>query len=175
LSGSATHYSAVVDSAPAFEHHRPVTIDRHIRPRHLILAGVLVAIIALGIDGKFGPQPLVWSSFRYGTVVIHLPWLMALCLISATTTFLARRWGTSLSQRVLVALGPAIIIGGLACVLMAAIVLAAAVGGHRVYPRDFVGHMLVGWILIPLAAALVGGLPFLWQSRVKTNAGEITA
>jgi hypothetical protein len=58
---------------------------------------------------------------------------------------------------------------------MAAIVIAAAVGGRRVYPRDFVGHMLVGCLLIPLGAALLGTLPFLREPRLKTNGGRYCA
>jgi hypothetical protein len=57
---------------------------------------------------------------------------------------------------------------------MTAIVIAAAVGGRRAYPQDFVGHMLVDWLLIPLGAALLGTLPFLWCSRIKTNGGQNT-
>ena len=63
-----------------------------------------------------------------------------------------------MSHRIFVALSPAMLIGGMASGLMAAIVIAAAVGGRRVYPRDFVGHMLVGWLLIRLGAALLGTL-----------------
>ena len=149
-------------------------IDKYIGTRNLTIAGIIVAVIALGIDGKFGPQPLVWLSFKYGTVVIHPSWLVVLFLISTGTTYLARRGGASLSHRILVALSPAMFIGGMASVFMAAIVIAAAVGGRRVYPRDFVGHMLVGWLLIPLGGALLGTLPLLREPRLKTNGGRIT-
>jgi hypothetical protein len=48
-------------------------------------------------------------------------------------------------HRIFVALSPGMLIGGMASVLIAAIVIAAAVGGRREYPQDFVGHMIVGY------------------------------
>jgi hypothetical protein len=146
-----------------------MAIERNIGPRNLIVVGVLLAIVTLGIDAKFGPPPLVWLNFKYGAVVIYIPWLVALCLTSAGITFLARRSGASLSQRIFFALIPALFIGSMASVVMGAIVVAAALGGHRVYPQDFVGHMLIGWLLVPVGAALLGTLPFLSDSPLKTS------
>ncbi|PYJ31605.1 MAG: hypothetical protein DME79_09875 [Verrucomicrobia bacterium] len=114
------------------------------------LVAVLLGAASLGIDGKFGPQPLVWN-FKYGAVIIHVPWLLALLLISAGATFLAKRAGASLSQRVLVTLN----------LLRAIIITAASRSGQRIHPVDFIGHMLVGWLLIPTGAGLLGALPFL--------------
>jgi hypothetical protein len=78
--------------------------------------------------------------------VVHVPWLIALFLISAVATFLAKRKGARLSRCLLVGISPALIIGTLFSLLMALIVVIAASGGRRVYPRDFIGHMLVGWL-----------------------------
>jgi len=124
------------------------------------LVAVLLGAASLGIDGKFGPQPLVWN-FKYGAVIIHVPWLLALLLISAGATFLAKRAGASLSQRVLVALSPALLIGTTLNLLTAIIITAASRSGQRIHPVDFIGHMLVGWLLIPTGAGLLGALPFL--------------
>ena len=46
-------------------------------------------------------------------------------------------------------------------VLMAFVVTAASIGGHQVYPIDFVGHFIVGWLVVPAIALLFGSLPFL--------------
>lgn len=150
-----------------------MAIDKHIEARTLVLATVLAATIVLGIDGRFGPQPWVWD-FKYGAVVVHLPWLAALFLISAGATFLSRRGGANLSQRVLVALTPALLIGTVTNLLAAIVVIAARIGGQQIHPRDFVGHFLVGWLLIPLGAALLGSLPFLWGPRIRVNDGQFT-
>jgi TM2 domain-containing membrane protein YozV len=99
--------------------------------------------------------------FKYGAIVVHLPWLLALLLIGAGATFLARRAGAGLSTRLLVALSPALLIGGSVNLLMMLVVTAASMGGHRVYLIDFVGHFIVGWLVVPAIALLFGSLPFL--------------
>ena len=65
------------------------------------------------------------------------------------------------SQCLLVGISPALISGTLFSLLMAIIVVMVASGGHRVYPRDFIGHMLVSCLVIPVGAALLGTLPLL--------------
>ena len=125
-----------------------------------VVTAAIVAAVLMAIDGRFGPPPLVLP-FKYGAVVVHIPWLLALLLIGAGTTFLARRAGASLSRRLLVALSPALLIGGAVNLLMALVVTAASIGGHRVYPIDFVGHFIVGWLVVPAIALLLGALPFL--------------
>jgi hypothetical protein len=124
------------------------------------IAAVIVAMAAMAIDDRLGPPPRVLP-FKYGAVVVHTPWLLALLLTSASTTFLARRAGASLSRRLLVALSPALVIGGVVNVLMALVVMAASISGHRVHPIDFVGHFIVGWLVLPAIALLFGSLPFL--------------
>ncbi len=143
--------------------------------RGLVLAGLLTALLALVVDSSFGPRPFVWSNFKYGAVVVHVPWLIALFLISAVATFLAKRSGARLSQCLLVGISPALIIGALFSLLMALIVVIAAAGGRRVHPRDFIGHMLVGWLVIPLGAALLGALLLLGAPSIKTNGKQIPA
>lgn len=125
-----------------------------------VVAAVIVATAVMAIDDRLGPPPRVLP-FKYGAVVVHAPWLLALLLISAGATFLARRAGASLSRRLLVALSPALVIGGAVNVLMALVVMVASIGGHRVHPIDFVGHFIVGWLVFPAIALLLGSLPFL--------------
>ena len=132
----------VMTSALAFT--RPMAIlDYRFRIKALVIVGVLAALLSLIVDNSVGLRPLVWLNFKYGTVVIHVPWLIALFFISAVATFLAKRNGARLSQCLLVGISPALIIGTLFSLLMAVIVVMAASGGRRVYPRDFIGHMLV--------------------------------
>jgi hypothetical protein len=124
---------------------------------------VSAAIVAAGImmiDGRFGPPPLVLP-FKYGAVVVHIPWLLALLPIGAGATFLARRAGANLSRCLVVTLSPALLIGGAVNLLMALVVTTASISGHRVYPIDFVGHFIVGWLVVPAMALLFGSLPFL--------------
>jgi hypothetical protein len=133
-----------------------------------VIASVIVATAAMAIDDRFGPPPRV-VPFKYGAVVVHIPWLLALLLISAGATFLARRAGASLSRRLLVALSPALVIGGAVNVLMAFVVTAVGLSGHRVHPIDFIGHFIVGWLVLPAIALLFGSLPFLRSEIPEQN------
>jgi ascorbate-specific PTS system EIIC-type component UlaA len=149
-------------------------LNYRFRSNALVIAGVLAALLSLlVVDSSVGPGPLVWLNFKYGTVVIHVPWLIALFFISAVATFLAKRNGARLSQCLLVGISPALIIGTLFSLLMAVIVVMAASGGRRVYPRDFIGHMLVSWLVIPVGAALLGTLPLLGAPSIKTSGKQI--
>jgi hypothetical protein len=124
------------------------------------IASVIVATAAMAIDDRLGPPPHVLP-FKYGAVVVHIPWLLALLLIGAGATLLARRAGASFSRRLLVAVSPALVIGGAVNVLMAFVVTVASLSGHRVHPIDFIGHFIVGWLVLPSIALLFGSLPFL--------------
>jgi hypothetical protein len=114
----------------------------------------------MALDDAFGPPPLVLP-FKFGAIVVHLPWLAALILIGAGGTLLARRAGANLGERVFVALSPALVIGGAVNLLMAIVVIAAKAGGHRVHPVDFIGHFVIGWLVFPAASLFFGSFLFL--------------
>jgi len=124
------------------------------------IVGVTIAAAVMAIDDSFGPPPLVLP-FKYGAIVVHVPWLLALLPIGAGATFLARRAGADFSGLILVALSPVILIGGAVNLLMALVVTLASIGGHRVHSIDFLGHFIVGWLIFPAVALLLGSLPFL--------------
>jgi hypothetical protein len=135
------------------------------------LAALVIASLLMALDDGFGPPPKVLP-FRYGAVIVHIPWLLGLLLIGAAATFLARRTGASLAQQVIVALSPGLVIGGVVNLLMAIVVTSANLSGHRVHPIDFVGHFIIGWLVLPAAALLLGSLPFIGvQVRKKVAAG----
>ena len=133
------------------------------------IGGVTVALACMAIDDRFGPSPLVLP-FKYGAIVVHIPWLLALLPVGAVATFLARRAGADFSRRILVALSPAILIGGAINLLLALVVTLASVGGHRIHAIDFVGHFIVGWLVFPAVALLLGSLPFLWTTSRRDAA-----
>lgn len=124
------------------------------------LAAVIMAASLMAVDNAFGPPPIVLP-FRYGAVVVHIAWLAGLLVIGAVAPFMARRVGASLAQQVIVAISPALVIGGAVNVLMAVVVTTAHLGGHRVHPVDFIGHFIVGWLVLPAGALLIGALPCL--------------
>ena len=139
------------------------------------VAAVTVATLAMALDDRFGPLPTVLP-FRYGAVIVHIPWLLGLLLIGGAATLLAWRIGASVAQQIFVALSPALVIGGAVNLLMTVVVISAHLSGHRVHPIDFIGHFVVGWIAIPAGSLLIGSLPFLLAQRLSRNvAGEKAA
>jgi hypothetical protein len=134
------------------------------------VAAVTTSALVMALDDRFGPAPKVLP-FRYGAVIVHIPRLLGLFLIGAAATFLARRIGASLTQQVIVALSPALVIGGAVNLLMAIVVTAAHHSGHRVHAVDFIGHFIVGWLALPTASLLIGSLPFLLGQAGKKVAG----
>jgi hypothetical protein len=137
--------------------------QRHVGVPAIVAITLAAALMAL--DGRFGPPPLV-VPFRYGAVVLHLPWLITLVLTSGGATLFAKRSGATISERLCVAISPALIIGGAVNLLMACVVTVASIGGHRVYPTDFIGHFVVGWLVLPAFASFVGSLPFLRDAKL---------
>lgn len=125
----------------------------------------------MAIDGRFGPPPIVLP-FRYGAVVVHMPWLVSLVVIGAAATFVAWRLGASLTQQAIVALSPAVVIGGAVNLLMAIVVSAASFHGHRVHPIDFVGHFIVGWLVLPAGSLLIGSFPLLLGQLRKRSPSQ---
>ena len=134
------------------------------------LAAVATATALMALDDALGPSPMVLP-FRYGAVVVHLPWLSGLLLIGAAATFLAKRMGASLAQQIVVALSPALVIGGAVNLLTAIVVTSARLSGHYVRPVDFVGHFIVGWLVHPASVLMIGSLPFLLGQDTTTMHG----
>lgn len=135
------------------------------------LAAVTIATSLMAFDDSFGPPPIVLP-FRYGAVIVHIPWMLGLVVIGAAATFLAWRIGASLAQQAIVALSPAVVIGGAVNLLMAIVVTSAHLSGHRVHPVDFVGHFVVGWLALPAGSLLIGSLPIL-LGQVRTKAAGV--
>jgi hypothetical protein len=124
----------------------------------------------MALDDSFGPPPKVLP-FRYGAVIVHIPWLLGLLVIGAAAPLLARRNGASLAQQVIVAVSPGLVIGGAVNLLMAIVLTSAHLSGHRVHTIDFVGHFIIGWLVLPAGALLIGSLPFVLGQARKQVAG----
>lgn len=134
------------------------------------LAAVTIAALLMAVDDRFGPPPIV-EPFRYGAVVVHIPWLASLVVIGAAATFVACRIGASLTQQAIVALSPSVVIGGAVNLLMAIVVTSASLSGHRVHPIDFLGHFIVGRLVLPAVSLLIGSCPLLLGQLRKKSAG----
>jgi hypothetical protein len=139
------------------------------RIKQFWLPGLVTFVLsggALGLLEKFGPRP--WIVTLRGVLpigLLYLPWLLLLPVVGALGAYLSHRAGGS---------GRAVLSSILFPVLpfLVAILLVLPVSlffdrliTHNIGPMSLV-MALLGWVLVPGAALLVGGLPvFLLRSR----------
>lgn len=125
----------------------------------LTLSSVLLMFIS-----KFGLFPrIVWLDLGQ-PLVLYVPWLVSLPLFGALGAYWSKRVGGRIAARLAAGVFPVLM-------LMAALFLALPVGiivdyivDHHVPFSRIVtsfGLYLLGWVLIPGAALLLGALPFL--------------
>ena len=139
------------------------------RIKQFWLPGLVTFVLsggALGLLEKFGPRP--WIVTLRGVLpigLLYIPWLLLLPVVGALGAYLSHRAGGS---------GRTVFSSILFPVLpfLVAILLALPVSlffdrviAHNIGPMSLV-MALLGWVLVPGAALLVGGLPVqLLQSR----------
>ena len=67
------------------------SFQKHVGVPAIIAVTAAVAIMAL--DDSFGPRPLVFP-FKYGAIVVHVPWLLTLILIGCGGDFSGQACGS---------------------------------------------------------------------------------
>lgn len=121
----------------------------------LFLSSVLLMFIT-----RFGPFPkMVWLDLRQ-PVVFYVPWLVSLPVFGALGAYWSRRVGGSLRQRTIAGLFPA---ASLLAMFALFLPLGFIVDWHVPVKVKLISFTLyiLGWVLIPGAALLIGVLPFL--------------
>jgi hypothetical protein len=131
------------------------------RVRQLWLPGfatLFLSTIFLSLTEIYGPKPWIMSWGHPPVAVIYIPWLFCLPLVGAVGAYLSYRAGGS---------GRAIFLSTVFSALpfLASIVVVLPVSlifdhfiAHNISPMALV-LALFGWVLIPFAALLAGGLP----------------
>jgi hypothetical protein len=145
------------------------------RVRQLWLPGFLTFVLSAGLlalNGIFGPKP--WALMRVGQppiVLFFIPWLLSLPLVGAMGAYLSHRAGGSRGAIFSSIIFP--VLPFLASILLVFPVSLAfdRLIGHNMAPMALL-LALPGWVLIPSAALLVGGLPVqLFLSRRLASRG----
>jgi hypothetical protein len=121
-------------------------------------ATLFLSTILLALTEIYGPKPWIMSWGHPPVAVIYIPWLFCLPFVGAVGAYLSYRAGGS---------GRAIFLSSIFCALpfLASIVVVLPVSlifdhfiAHNIAPMALV-MALLGWVLIPAAALLAGGLP----------------
>ncbi|HXY25755.1 MAG TPA: hypothetical protein VEI73_13960 [Candidatus Acidoferrum sp.] len=124
----------------------------------------------LALSQKFGPRPTIFAfSGNPAVLVFYIPWLLALPFIGAMGAYLAHRAGGPPRAVFSAVLFPALaILGVFLSVLPVALIVDRHVD-HNIMAAGFLVGLL-GWVLLPAAALLAGGLPaYLFLSRHLTS------
>jgi hypothetical protein len=139
------------------------------RIKQFWLPGLVTFVLsggALGLLEKFGPRP--WIVTLRGVLpigMLYIPWLLLLPVVGALGAYLSHRAGGSEGTVFSSILFPVL-------PFLVAILLVLPVSlffdrliTHNIGPMSLV-MALLGWVLVPGVALLVGGLPvFLLRSR----------
>jgi hypothetical protein len=121
-------------------------------------ATLFLSTILLALTEIYGPKPWIMSWGHPPVAVIYIPWLFCLPFVGAVGAYLSYRAGGS---------GRAIFLSTIFSALpfLASIVVVLPVSlifdrfiAHNIAPMALV-MALLGWVLIPVAALLAGGLP----------------
>ena len=131
------------------------------RVRQIWLPGfatLFLSTILLALTEIYGPKPWIISWGHPPVALIYIPWLFCLPIVGAVGAYLSYRAGGS---------GRAIFLSTIFSALpfLASIVVVLPVSlifdryiAHNIAPMALV-MALLGWVLIPVAALLAGGLP----------------
>jgi hypothetical protein len=121
-------------------------------------ATLFLSTILLALTEIYGPKPWIMSWGHPPVALIYIPWLFCLPFVGAVGAYLSYRAGGS---------GRAIFLSTIFSALpfLASIVVVLPVSlifdhfiAHNIAPMYLV-MALLGWVLIPVAALLAGGLP----------------
>jgi|SRR5579859_583461 len=133
------------------------------------LPGLVTFVLSAGILALieiYGPKP--WALMRVGQppiVMFFIPWLFSLPLVGAVGAYLSHRAGGSRRAIFSSIVFPVLpFLASILVVLPVSLIFDRFIA-HNIAPMSLV-MALLGWVLVPGAALLVGGLPVqLLRSR----------
>ncbi len=136
------------------------------RTRQILLPGMMSLVLSVvwqtmvSTSGIYHPTVILLGPHA---LVLYLPWLLALPLIGAASALWSRTEGGSPRRRLFAASAPAALIGAL---LLATFLLGFVVDRHLDTWLRFgsLGVWLLGWVIIPGTALLLGAAPFLKET-----------
>ena len=139
----------------------------------LFLSVVLLMVNEI-IGIKLGINPLIVSAHGSGlkapVAVIYVPWLVSLLLIGAIGAYLAGRAGASQRATLLSIMFPVLPHSVFLAIWIPVSLILGEHISHNTMPSALLMG-LVGWVVLPGAALLAGGLPVqLLRSRRAASA-----
>jgi hypothetical protein len=141
------------------------------RTKHLWLPGMVMLFfssVLLMFITRFGPLPVfVWIDPRV-PLLLYVPWLVALPVFGAAGAYWSRRAGGQIHARIAAGVFPVLMLAA-AFGMILPIALIFEGHGWRMFQLKALVIFLLGWVLIPGAALLLGALPFLRNRANETS------
>ncbi len=129
----------------------------------LLLSSVLLMYVT-----HYGPLPqFVWVDSQM-PLLLYVPWLVTLPAFGALGAFWSRRAGGRVRARIAAGVFPVLMLVGAFCLILPIAILFDRNIAFSMFVKSF-GLMLLGWVLIPGAALLLGALPFLRNHAHETS------
>jgi hypothetical protein len=120
-------------------------------------ATLSLSMILLALTQIYGPKPWIMSSGHSPFVLLYIPWLLSLPFVGAAGAYLSYRAGGSGRAIFLSTIFSALPFASIVVVLPVSLIFDHLIA-HNISPMALV-LALLGWVLIPVAALLAGGLP----------------
>jgi hypothetical protein len=134
-------------------------------------AALILSLIPLTGAFRAGMFPHGFLMTSQVSVLVYLPWLLALPLVGALGAYWSRRMGGSLAERVKVCLFPVIALIGMFFLLIP-VNLRLLLEAPALRLPYLLGCFLY-WAVIPVAALAVGALPFLVSSNRSSRQRDV--
>lgn len=128
----------------------------------------VMAFLLLGVTQKFASLPRIVSAAPRISSMLYLGWLLLLPALGAAAARWSSRAGGSLANRFIAAILPA---GSLLSIFLV-IVTSGAHANHGLgVPNLFQNllNALIGAVVLPALALMVGAAPFLWRRPELKN------
>ncbi len=121
-------------------------------------ATLFLSTILLALTEIYGPKPWIMSWGHPPVALIYIPWLFCLPFVGAVGAYLSYRAGGSSRAIFLSTIFSALpFLASIVVVLPVSLIFDHFIA-HNIAPMVLV-MALLGWVLIPVAALLAGGLP----------------
>jgi len=121
-------------------------------------ATLFLSTILLALTQIYGPKPWILSWGHPPVLLINIPWLFCLPLVGAAGAYLSYHAGGSGRAIFLSTIFSALpFLASIVVVLPASLIFDHFIA-HNIAPMALV-LALLGWVLIPVAALLAGGMP----------------
>ncbi len=131
-------------------------------PGFLTLTLSMVFLVTLQ---KHGYQPRIVSWNGPDTILLYVPWLLALPLFGGLGAYLSQRTGSSGSRVLLASIFPVLSFAAFLFVILPVSSIVDSHVEHRIRMAGFL-RTVIEWVLVPGAGLLAGGLPVqLFLSR----------